>query len=110
MKNIKEKFYVKQRDWNKFALEIQERLCATREVILTDLIPTKKQRLLKILYTIDITTKQGQQNMFKVFDKMEDVFKKMDKGMKQFDQAMDKAEKDLSKIGKTNKDSYNNLQ
>jgi len=68
-------------------LGTQEALCQQKDIILTELEKSKKQKVISFLNKIDFTTKEGQGNMKKFFDKYEEYMKKFDDVMSKFDSA-----------------------
>ena len=83
--------------WNKFNLEIQEQLCKKYEITLTNHY-TKREKMIKILNSIDITSPQGARNFESAMKKLDSGFQKFDSGLSKFDKAMAKMDKNLGGI------------
>ena len=77
--------------------EQQEKLTQYKDIILTDPIPTKKQRMIDFLEAIDFTTKKGAKNWDKGFEKFEEYSQKFDKALGQIDESLSKLGDDSKK-------------
>ena len=95
MKNKKIEFTAKV--WNRFKPEIQEQLCKKYEITLTNHY-TKREKVTKILNSIDITSPQGAKNFESAMKKLDSGFQKLDSGLAKFDKAMAKMDENLGGI------------
>jgi len=91
--NQREKFYIKEKYWRTMNLGTQEALCQKKDVILIEPVKTKRDLVISFLNKIDFTTKEGQENMKKFFDKYEEYMKKFDGVMSKFDSAFGRIER-----------------
>ena len=84
------KFKVESKVWKKFTPDVQENLLKRYDVILLN-HETRKEKAVRILESIDITSKKGMENFDKYFKKVDDGFAKFDDAMDEFDKAWAKA-------------------
>jgi len=95
---IKEKFVVSKKIWEKFNLHTQEGLSKKMEVVFDNSKPELhgKQRVINLLNKIDFTTKEGQANFDKYLGKIEGGMKKFDDIMNKIDRGFGKLESGIS--------------